>query len=339
VAEAPLVSIVILAYKRLDRLRETLRHTFEDLAYPHERLEVIVVDNASANGTPEMVAAEFPGVRVVELPENVGVSGWNAGLAVARGDWLLMLDDDGHLTGDTLARAVARAEAERADLVSMRSRSGYDPDFFFDSDYPTGLLSFWGTAALLSRRAFAATGGYDPRVFVWAGELELTMRVLDAGLRHLTLPDLAAVHMKPPPEPGRPLQVPIYRMNQRNLAYVAARSLRWRDLVPVQVNRVVRVLLDSRTLDRGALTALPEVARGTLAGLRARRPVRPEVSALYRRNFPDFGSPFIFMRGPVARLRALRDPERAQRDRLARDARVYVRRARYFPAEPSVLSL
>ncbi len=128
-------------------------------------------------------------------------------------------------------------------------------------------------------------------------------------------------------------------MNQRNLAYVAARSLRPRDLVAVQANRILRVLLDSRSLDRGALTALPAVVRGTLAGQRARRPVRPEVSALYRRNFPDFGSPLMFMRGPLARLRALGDPGRAQRDRLDRDARVYVKRARYFPAEPSVLSL
>ena len=92
-------------------------------------------------------------------------------------------------------------------------------------------------------------------------------------------------------------------------------------------------------LDRGALTALPELARGTLAGLRARRPLRPEVSTLYRRNFPEFASPLLFMRGPVARLRALGDPERAQRDRLARVERVYAARRRYFPAERAVLSL
>jgi len=200
-------------------------------------------------------------------------------------------------------------------------------------------LSFWGTAALLSRRAIEATGGFDPNVFIWANELELTIRVLDGGMQHLTMPDIAAVHMKPVPFEGRVLEVPVYRLNQRNLAYVAARSLRWRDLVIVQANRAVRILLDARVLDPRAITALPEIARGTVAGLKARAPVRPEVSRLYRRNFPEFGSPFMFMRGPVARLRALRDPERAQRDRLARDARVYAARQRYFPSEPAVLSL
>jgi GT2 family glycosyltransferase len=329
--------VVILAYKRLERLRETLQHTLGGLDYPAEALEVIVVDNASRNGTPEMVAAEFPGVRVIVLEENVGASGWNAGLRAGTGRWALLLDDDGHLAEGDLRRAVAAAEEHEADLVSFRSRSGYDPDFYFDEEYPTGLLSFWGTAVLLSRRAIEATGGFDPNIFIWANELELTMRVLDGGMRHLHVPGIAAVHMKPPPVEGRPLEVWVYRTNQRNLAYVAASRLRWRDLLPVQGNRVVRVLLDGRALDRAALTALPDVLRGTVSGLRARRPLRPEVSALYRRNFPEFASPLLFMRGPVARLRAIRDPERAQRDRLARLERVYASRRRYFPSQPAVL--
>ena len=334
----PRVTVVILAYKRLERLRETLQRTLES-GYPAQALEVIVVDNASENGTPEMVADEFPSAKVIVLGENIGAGGWNAGLTAGTGRWTLMLDDDGHLAGDDLARAVAAAEEHRADLVTFRSRSGYDPGFYFDAEYPTGLLSFWGTAALLSRRAIEETGGFDPNIFLWANELELTMRLLDAGLRHLHVPDIAAVHMKPPPLEGRKLDVPVYRINQRNLAYVAARALRWNDLVPVQTNRVLRVLLDGRVLDRGALTALPELARGTLAGLRARRPLRPEVSTLYRRNFPEFASPLLFMRGPVARLHALGDPQRAQRDRLARVERVYAARQRYFPAERAVLSL
>ena len=68
----PRVTVVILAYKRLERLRETLQRTLEDLRYPAQALEVIVVDNASENGTPEMVADEFPSAKVIVLPENVG---------------------------------------------------------------------------------------------------------------------------------------------------------------------------------------------------------------------------------------------------------------------------
>ena len=53
--------------------------------YPREQLELIVVDNASENGTPEMLAAEFPDVRVIVHPTNLGTSGWNAGLRAGTG--------------------------------------------------------------------------------------------------------------------------------------------------------------------------------------------------------------------------------------------------------------
>ena len=208
-ATLPRVTVVILAYKRLERLRETLTHTLEDLHYPREQLELIVVDNASENGTPEMLAAEFPDVRVMVHPTNLGTSGWNAGLLAGTGKWTLMLDDDGHLEGDTLKTAIAAAEEHQADLVSFRSRSGYDRDFYFDTDLPTGVLSFWGTAALLSRRAIDTTGGFDPNIFIWGNELELTMRILDAGLRHLHLPDHDAIHMKALPVHGEPLPAKI----------------------------------------------------------------------------------------------------------------------------------
>ena len=67
-------------------------------------------------------------------------------------------------------------------------RSGIDRNYFFDQEYSTGLFSYWGCAALLSRRAVTRIGGYDPNIFIWGNELELTMRLLDDGLRHLGLP-------------------------------------------------------------------------------------------------------------------------------------------------------
>jgi hypothetical protein len=145
--------------------------------------------------------------------------------------------------------------------------------------------------------------------------------------------------MKKPPVRGEPLSWALYRTNQRNLAYVTAKSLLWRHMVPALGSRAARVLFDGRVLGSPALTALPDVARGTVAGLRARRPLRPELSAVYRRNFPDFRSPLVVVRGPVSRVRALKDPARAERDRAALGERIYARRRRYFPNEPAVFSI
>src|SRR3954466_12029933 len=250
----PRVTLAILAYNRCDAVRDTLRRMLEDLDYPGE-LEPIVVDNASTDGTVDVLAQEFPAVRVIRTERNIGASAWNRALAAGMGDWFLILDDDCHLEGDGLARAVAAAEANGADLVSFRVRSGVDPGYHFDEEYATGLLSYWGCAALLSRRAVERLGGYDPNIFIWGNELELTIRLLDEGLRHLSLPSVVAVHMKPG-RPPRLYQEWGYRMHNRHMAYVSARFLRPKDLAPVLGYRLLQLAIDVFALDKRALTAL-----------------------------------------------------------------------------------
>ena len=212
--ELPIVTVVLLAFNRREELRTTLAAT-RDLEYPPARLETIVVDNASTDGTAAMVAEEFPCVSVVKRSTNVGIAGWNDGLERARGDFVLLLDDDCYLTGDSLRRAVAAAQTHAADLVSFRIRSALDHDHVFQREYEAGLLSFWGCAVLLSRRAAVALGGFDPEIFVWAHEPEFTIRLLDSGLRHLHAPEIDAYHQV---APLRPRGAVFYRLNARNLA-------------------------------------------------------------------------------------------------------------------------
>jgi GT2 family glycosyltransferase len=337
-APLPRVTLAVLAYNRREARRHTLQRMLGESGDPADRLEPIVVDNASTDGTAEMLARVFAAVRVIRSERNVGASAWNRALAAGTGEWFLILDDDCHLEPGDLARAVAAAQANDADLVSFRVRSGVDPGYHFDEEYATGLLAYWGCAALLSRRAVARLGGYDPRIFIWGNELELTIRLLDAGLRHLVLPGVVAVHMKGGREP-RAYQEFGYRMHHRHMAYVAARLLQRRDLGPVMAHRLLQVAIDTLALSPRVITALPAIAAGFAQGLRARRPVRPAVSRLYRESFPDFTSPLATLRGPRERLRARRHPERAERDRQARQQRFFARRRAYFPGEAAVLEV
>jgi GT2 family glycosyltransferase len=109
----PLVSVIVLTYNNLDFTKACLRSIAEDSGWPN--LEVIVVDNASTDGTPAFLqawAAEGPGRRVILNPENAGFSaGNNVGLAAARGDYLILLNNDTYVTPNwvrTLVNHLAR---------------------------------------------------------------------------------------------------------------------------------------------------------------------------------------------------------------------------------------
>src|SRR2546430_4669110 len=101
----PSVSMVLLVYNRRDELRTTLRKMLSECDYDPELVDVIVVDNASDDGSAEMVEREFPQVTLIKRDVNSGVSGFNDGFAVARGEWVLALDDECYLPGDGLRRA------------------------------------------------------------------------------------------------------------------------------------------------------------------------------------------------------------------------------------------
>ena len=323
----PFVTVDILAFNRRAEVAETLEH-IAALDYPADRLEVVVVDNASEDGTAEMLADRFPSVRVVRSEENVGTSGWNRGFEVGRGDWFLVLDDDCYLEGDGLRRAVEAAEAEGADLVSFGVRSSVDPGFRFDRDYEVGMLSFWGCAALISRRAVEELGGFDPEIFVWGHELDFTLRLLDRGFAHLYLPDVVAVHQKPPHTEGPPPR--LARLNAEHQAYLAARLLPVRDAIGVCGSLLVTaagvglVQADRRDL-------IVHTARGIAHGARAHAPVRASVSRLYRRNFNEWTGPLRWWRSPARVLRTWGDPEAARADLDAHLRRFWDARRGVFP--------
>jgi len=294
-----MVTAAVLAYNRREAVAVTLTKLLGSLEHPAHRLEVVVVDNASTDGTAEMVRSRFLEATLVRSPSNEGIGGWNRAFAVASGDWLLVLDDDCYVEGDALRRALDAAREQGADMVSFRVESS-ETELAFSDAYRTGLLAFWGCAVLISRRAVEELGGFDGGLFIWAHELEFTMRFLDHGFRHVLLPDVAAVHMKavgPPTVAG-------HNRNMHNWGYVAGKLLRPADAAVALVNLSVRSLLEG-LLDRGHLKGLPAVLRGFRAGLRVREPVRPQVSRLYRRHFLEFGS---FVRIAM-RVRGLGDPD------------------------------
>jgi len=333
--------VVFLAYNRREDLRRSLIATIEESEYPQSRLDVIVVDNASTDGTAEMLERDFGSVQVIRRPHNSGVSGWNDGFAAASGRYVLALDDDCRLPAAGLRRAVSEAERHDADLVSFGVVSSVQEDYRFDrAEHRTGLLSFWGCAALFRREALQALGGYDPAIFIWGNELELMLRFYDRGFRHLHLPEVVAVHAKAPSAwAGGSIPARAYRANARNFGYISGKLLARRDAAGALVALLARNLSDALRKDAGALKAIPHTLGGFAQGLRRRRPVRASVSGVYRRNFETFASPWWVERSfreLVSDTLAPRRTGTAPSDR--RDAWL-ARRPSFYPERSGVLEL
>jgi GT2 family glycosyltransferase len=335
----PSVSIVQVAYNRRDDLRTSLRTMLLESDYAGD-VEAVVVDNASSDGTAEMVREEFPNVRLIVREENIGAPAWNDGFAVASGDWVLILDDDCYLPPDGLRRALGAAQQHRADLVSFKVVSSYDPGWVFSEGYRPGLFAFWGCACLIRGSVVQELGGYDPEIFMWANELELTLRFFDRGYRHLHFPEVAAQHMKPAPEPGVWWEAEGYRINARHLGYVAGKLLRGRDALEALIAMLARNLRDGLRTDRAVLKAPLDTLRGFIHGLCHRAPVRnAELSRIYRRNFEDFASPWWLSRPLRELLLAVPGEMREGRRPLGvgRREQFYEERARYYPDRAATL--
>jgi hypothetical protein len=291
--EWPSVSVIILAHNRQEKVCVTLEKTLMSLDYPAHLLEVILVDNASSDDTIQVVRRDFPGVQIIASDENIGAAGWNLGFVQAQGEYILILDDDCYLEGASLKRAVAAALQHEAALVSFTIRSTQEKATF-NQRFRTGVLSFWGCAALVRRDAIEALNGYDSYIFLWGNELEFTMRLLDAGMRHLFLPEVEAHHMKAVPPPG------VYsyasrRLNTRHHAYIAGKLLSLQHTLCVWL-RLLRRLLLASTKQVNLIGILPDLIQGAWQGIQNRTPVRPEVSALYVNHFHAFVNqlPFHF---------------------------------------------
>jgi hypothetical protein len=204
--------------------------------------ETIVVDNGSTDGTPAVVHELFPEARVLER-ENRGLgAGWNAGMEVASGRYLLLLNADAWLTEGTLARLVAFADAHpRAAVVGprllntdgslQRSVRGFPSlwrlatEYFFlrklaprsrllnafyaggfDHDVVHEAEVVMGACLLVRREAVDEVGPADEAFFLFSEETDWCRRFVDAGWQVLFYPGAECVHVGAAAHGGRMLR-------------------------------------------------------------------------------------------------------------------------------------
>ena len=196
----PLVTVNILSFNRKDELRITLQMVFTQ---DYKNIEVIVVDNASTDGSPEMVKKEFPDVQLIRLGKNIGIAGWNEGFKIAKGKYVLVLDDDAY--PDNNAISISLEEIEKNPLMGAITFNVYNIlQNKKISRFPGGWLPaeniescYWNYfigCAFLIRRSLFFLNLFSPDYFICFHEIPIIRYIIDNNYNIFYKKEIIAYH-------------------------------------------------------------------------------------------------------------------------------------------------
>lgn len=204
--ESPRISIVILNYKRLNALKQSIQSA---LMQTYDNREIIVVDNHSEEDIAGLITSLDPGIKLIELPDNRGTCGGrNAGIRAAQGDIIITLDNDVHFASPfELAKVVAKYAARpdihvlafqmcEADTGNIRVREWCHARHWKDfgqTEFDT--FYFVEGACAVRREVFAQAGDYYAPLFIGCEGHDLALRILDHGFRILYCPNVRVFHL------------------------------------------------------------------------------------------------------------------------------------------------
>ncbi len=182
--EKPGLSVVVLSFNRKDALLETLGRLVGGETTTNA--EIIVVDNASTDGSVDAVRAQHPRVRVIANEHNELIEGFNIGVRAATGDLVLVLDDDARPDQQSLRAAIEalarRPELGGATLHPIHPATGLGEwPFVRTMNEPTDTWPVMGCCNLVRRDLWLALGGYDARFGLYRNDVDMAMRLLAAG--------------------------------------------------------------------------------------------------------------------------------------------------------------
>lgn len=233
----PLVSIILVSYNTKEMTSDCLKSIYEKVNYPN--FEVILVDNASADGSATDIKSKFSNVKLIALDENIGFGAANNLAAKsASGDYVLLLNTDTLLLDDAVSRLVEFAEAHpEAGLWGGRTLLG-DGSLLPPSCW--GSMTLWSTLCavtglravfpnsmlfnpegyggwqrntvrevdiiagcfvLIRRAIWERLGGFDPVFFMYGEDADLCLRAKALGCHPMITPDATIIHYAGASEP------------------------------------------------------------------------------------------------------------------------------------------
>jgi GT2 family glycosyltransferase len=227
------LSIIIASFNTRRLLSECLE-SLQQAVEPAAGVEIIVVDNASSDGSQAMVTEDFPGARLIASDVNRGFStANNLGMAVAEGEYILFLNSDTRISSDALVKPLEYLRSH-SDVGAVTVHLVYptgerDPDnhrgfptpwnalchftglgrlfpksstfngYFqsyrdFGQIHPVDVIA--GSFMMMPTKLCRELGGWDETYFFYGEDIDLCYRIHQAGYRILYFPCVEVLHYK-----------------------------------------------------------------------------------------------------------------------------------------------
>lgn len=233
----PGLSVVVLTYNAKEVTDECFRRLKRAVAYTEQELknkvEVIAVDNASPEGTAQMIEEKHPWVKLTKEKTNAGFStGNNIGLRQTTQPYILVMNPDALIETDTLVKALSYFQSHpQCDVLGCQLKFpdgrtqpswGYLPNPLNTILWILGLSLLpgikqlvgpihpkskgdfskerrveWvmGAFIMMKREVYEKTGGFDESIFMYMEEVELCRRISQAGYKIWYIPSIKITHL------------------------------------------------------------------------------------------------------------------------------------------------
>ena len=217
------LSVVILNYNVCYFLKQCIISV--ERALGNMDAEIIVIDNASVDGSCQMVKDTFPGVKLIENKENVGFSkANNQAVAVAQGEYLCILNPDTAVAEDTFLKCFKLAEQQPklgalgvrlldgtgnylpeskrnipTPRASMLKMMGFTKKYYAShiSEAERGEVAVLvGAFMFLKRSVYNEVAGFDEDYFMYGEDIDLSYKILQAGYTNFYLGSAEVLHYK-----------------------------------------------------------------------------------------------------------------------------------------------
>lgn len=276
-------SIVVVNWNRKEDVLLTIEQFYNEI---DASVEVVIVDNGSTDGSPDAFKFQYPKVKLVKVPLNLGCEdGFNTGILNSEGEFIIFLDSDASITFDNICRMIDIFEADSS--VGIVEPKIYDIDGQLTNrpkNWPQENY-FTGCAVGFRRAVFECVGLRPGRYFIYSSEPYLSIKVVDGGFKIINADDISATH-----------RISTVSRNSKSYYYFVTRNCIWLilELYPLKLipYEFVCVILHNFILsirDSAFLPFLKGVGAGLIGGVGifcfSRRPTK---NAQKARIYPPF---------------------------------------------------